>query len=218
MATSNLASRGQGRPDYSQDVWKAQTFKRIQLYENESLKGFMKVFSNIPSAYPFARTPLASVATAHLMDIETGVDMPYTFLAGYELEILMLWISTTQETRNIQDFDGFLSSEFYAPGRQIYYESEVYEFTSKMIDPTFALPHTIDFRLTNLGADVLSGTAYVVCILRAHGTQKSTTKTVKCKWCGTEKQVPLETTKWTCPGCGKETWFMRLMHGVEVKK
>jgi len=203
-----LTSRGTGKPDYSEEIWRGKIFKRIALKPNESLKGFMKVFSTTPSPYPFVVSPLAPGESAYLRDMETGLDMPYTIHAGYELEVLMLWVSTDQETRNFMEFDGFLSSEYYLPSKQIYYESEVFEFTSKNVDPTFSLPHTIAFGLTNLGEADMHGTAEVICILRYHGTEIPKTKTVKCKWCGTERTVPINTTKFKCPNCNKETWFM----------
>ncbi len=214
IKTKTVPVKGVGQPDYSRNILRAKTFKRIELLPNEALKLFLKVFTTaISPPFPFIVPPLAAGATAVLLDMETGLDMPYIVPIGYELELLMLWISTDQEVRSLMDFAGFLSSEFYAPAREVYYESEIAEFSTKYFDPTYTLPYPITFSGVNLGAAAMRGTVQMACILRAHGTKIAKTKTVKCRHCGIKKEVPVKTTKWKCPVCGKETWFAYLPWG-----
>lgn len=213
---------GVGRPDYSAEVWRGKFFKRIELKPEESIKEFTKCFSTTPSPYPWMTDPLPSGETVPLMDPTTGLDMPYTFPAGYELEILMLWISCDQNTRNMMFFDEFmgvplLAGEYYYPANTIYYESEVKELSSRDFDPAFAHLHSVIFSGTNLGVADMHGLVKVICLLRAHGTELPKTKTVKCKFCGATVEVPVETTVWKCPKCGKMMWFKHYPWGGVVR-
>ena len=207
---------GVGKPDYSRVVHRAKEWKRIELKPNEKIKTFLKSFSTISSEYPFVTSPLGSGATADLMDGETGQDMPFSFSKAYEFEILMLWISFNQDSKNLVYFDGEFVGEYYLAANTIYYESEAREFTSKDYDPAFAKGHSIRFRVENLGAADMSGYINIYDILRAHGTERPKTKIVKCGNCGTQREVSVATTLWICPKCGEGTRFMYLPWGGKV--
>ena len=207
---------GVGRPDYSGEQWRAKTFKRISLKGNESLVTFGRCYTTIASLCPWVTTPLAAGVVDALVNVSTGVAMPYAVLAGYELEVLMIWASFNQNVRCYGYMDGQLLYEYYHDAMNIYYESEVVEGSTKDIDPTFALPHTMTFSGENLGIENMRGYAKVECILRIHGTKKPTTKTVRCKWCGNEVEVPIATTLWICSKCGKKTLFKYFPWGGKV--
>jgi len=101
--------------------------------------------------------------------------------------------------------DGFLAlCVGMLPGGTTYFENKLVGISTAGIDPTGALPHTMDIIATNLGLGNLDGSIDYVAILEAVGTPPlPSVKTVKCKWCGHEHEVPNETTVVKCPMCGE---------------
>lgn len=195
-------TRGSGAPDYEKIVWRAATWKRLPLRADETFVQFVRTFSPTPSPFSWCRAPLASGATASLVDTATGLPSPYIVAAGYELEVLMIWASLDRPVRMGMDLEGFLAGEYYLAASTIYFESEVKEMTTRDIDPSFSNPHIMNFWGTNLGDDVMRGYSKVVCILREHGSVRPTSKEVFCKGCEKTHEVPIETTIFTCPECG----------------
>jgi len=204
---TNLQSKGRGHPDYETIITRGNIIKRITLKADESLKMFQRTFSETPSPFVWVSSPLEAGATANLIDVSTGQEMPYTVPAGYELEVLMVWASMDQKVKMAMDVLGYLAGEYYLDAYTVYYESEVKEFTTKDMDPTFSMEIPVRFYGTNLGSEAAHGYAKVVCILRKHGTPEIKTKVVKCKWCGYEQEVDKDVTKWNCPKCGKLNLF-----------
>lgn len=209
MKTVTVPSKGVGRPDYSGEQWQAKVIKKFELHENEVLKGFYLCPTALwaGNPYPWIVPPLAIGVPTYLIDIDTGIPMPYTLSPGYALEVLMLWASFNQNYKAFTDFEGFRFTEFYQDALTVYYENEVLEFDTKYIDPGALLPHLIGFGGENVGLGVMSGFAEVFCVLRAVHTEIPTTKTIRCKWCGNTTSTPLTTVYWKCPKCGKDNRY-----------
>lgn len=157
----------------------------------------------IPSPFPYISLPLAAGATAHIIDAETGLEMPYTVAKGYTLTIISASFSYTQDMIAWVFCDGLLIATFgAATGGSFIYVAEVVGHSTAFIDPTGMHSHTYDIQLTNRGGASLEGGGSAFCILEAVGTEPlPATKTVKCKFCGHEETVPRETTRWICPNC-----------------
>ncbi|GAI28747.1 unnamed protein product, partial [marine sediment metagenome] len=86
------------------------------------------------------------------------------------------------------------------------YRNRVSPFTSSSFDPTGATSHDIDIQVINQGEGRLEGSFAVSAIVEAVGTKPlPTIKTVKCKHCGHQWDVPNSTTQLICPKCGKLT-------------
>lgn len=198
-----------GSKDYTLDVHRAAVYNLYKLRANESLVALATVFSDEASLFSFVKGVLASGNTAHLVDTATGSDTPYTIPAGYEFTAVMFWYSFDQplEVRIYVDTQLYAKDYPEVPGT--WYENDVVTFQVGLIDPTYASAHSFDLTMKNLGALDLKGEGFVGCILEAMGTPPlPATKTVKCKWaCPGFAEVPVDATRWTCPICGKETWF-----------
>ena len=217
--TVTVPAQGVGRPDYQGEQWQAKTLKKVELHYNEILKVFAISASAIPSPFSFVVPPLAVGVPTPLIDEDTGLPMPYTVLAGYELEVLMLWSSFDQKAKAYEYAEGFLLSNVFNDAYNIYYENEVLEFSTKWIDPAFALPHIVNFEVENKGLVAMEGLAQVACILRAHHTEKPKSKTIRCKWCGDTTTVPHETTSNNCQKCGKlNLYFAMPQHALTASR
>lgn len=198
-----------GTPDYTSDIHRAAVVNLYRVGENETIIELARVMSDEASAFAFVKSALASGATAHLVDPLTGLDTPYTIPAGYEGTVVMVWTSFDQpaEMRFYVDSQLYVHSSTIAPG--IWYENDVVTFQVSMIDPTFASSHTIDATVKNLGALSLMGEGVLGVVLEKMLTHPlPNVKKVYCKWsCPGSEEVPVDTVRWKCPVCGKETWF-----------
>lgn len=156
---------------------------------------------------PFAtvKLPLAAGVMAHIVDYETGLDMPYTVPQGYTMTSLSGTYSFTQDAILRVFYETFMVSSLGAPaGGGVLYVAEILGWGTYLLDPTGASSHVYDIQITNQGGDNLEGAGSVLAILEAVGTEPlPTTKTVKCKFCSHEETVPRETTKWICPNCNQ---------------
>ena len=205
-----VTARGTGRPDYSEEVHLGTVLPGIQLHYGESLLAFMLGFSAIPSAYSWMQTPLASGATLNFINAATGLSLPYIIPVGYTMSQVQYAAGFNEDF----EADLYLAYQLFASSRigggvpQM--EASVIAFDSALIDPTGALGLPFDLQLTNVGLGDLVGSCGYNMILKAVGTPPlPTVKTVRCKWCGAQKEVPVETIMLTCDSCGQVTIYYR---------
>lgn len=155
-------------------------------------------------AYPWVQDPLASEASAHVIDLETGEALPYLLGAGYTLAIVTRHVGLDQDHRERVFFDGALIMGGDNSGGLNVYVEEVVPLSTATIDPTASSPHSIDAIFTNLGEANMHGGATTLAILEAVGTPPlPTTKTTRCPFCGNRQVESVHATKITCSGCGK---------------
>lgn len=212
-----LTVRGQGTPDYQGEVFRSHTFKRFKVKGDEAFKLFQVSMSATPSPYPWMVVPLAVGGVQNLIDVETGAEMPYTVPVGYELEVLMIWLSVDQRVRMGFNLDTYLAGEYFNEAYAIYFESEIKEFTTADIDPLFSRAHLIQFFGVNIGAADMHGYAKVVAVLREHGSQRPKVKMVVCKGCKATHEVPVETTIYECPDCGFVNYYFYFPWGGDLR-
>lgn len=207
--TIAVPAKGIGRPDYSGEQWQAKVIKRLELHENEVIKAFYlcPTTSWAGNPYVWVVAPLAIGVPTYLIDQNTGFPMPYFVATGYQLEVMMIWASFNQNIKFFTEFEGFRMSEYYHDALNVYYENEVLEYGTQYIDPDALFPHLAAFGGENVGLDVMSGLAEVLCILRAVHTEIPTSKTIRCKWCGNTTSVANEVVRWKCTKCGGENLY-----------
>lgn len=200
-----VEQRGIGKPDYTRIVEGAKERRGIHLDYGQTLKIFSLTFNILPSPFPWVVPPLAPAGTRNFIDSETGLATPFTVPQGYTLTIIAAAAAATEDVIAWAYIDGFLVlCVGMLPGGSTYSENNLVGISTAGIDPTGALPHTMDLIATNLGLGNLDGSIDYVAILEEVGTPPlPPVKTVKCKWCGHEHEVPNETTYVTCPKCGK---------------
>ncbi len=206
-STKTIVATNVGRPDYTGEQWQAKTSSRYELRENEALKSFAICGSTIVSPYPWVVSPIVVGVKTALIDTDTGLAMPYTVPAGYELELLQFEGGASQNARTYFYVDGFFLQHLYFGGLDTFFFQNVTGFTTKDIDPTFSSSHTIEVDVENLGIDTATGLAEIDWILRRHHTEVPTSKTIRCKWCGNITTVPFDTTSCKCLKCGKLTLY-----------
>lgn len=213
-SSKTILSKGKGKPDYQAEIYRAKIEADVlhSLHYNESFKMFYISPSTEASLFPFVTAPLVSGATAALIDIETGLAMPYTSAIGFELQVLMIWVSFNQNSRQriymgTPPVPPQLAIETYLDAFSVFMENNVVPTSTADIDPDFEYAHTLLGQGTNLGVGDMSGSTKIICILRDMATDLPITKTVKCKWCGHKETVKLDITLWKCPKCGKQTMF-----------
>jgi len=198
------------RPDYSGENWKSgATWSRRELRDNEVWKSFSLVHSAIPSPYAWVATTLVQNGTSHMIDISTGLAMPYAVPLGYELEIITQRGSWNQNAvGRIYLPTGALILEWYIAQYALYYEETVKMMSTIDFDPTATTAITVDFTVTELNAGTMNGFASLNCILRQINTPPIKDKDVRCKFCGhIEKGVSLDTWRLKCPKCDKITLY-----------
>jgi len=165
----SLTPKGTGRPDYSIDIGKstasANVIKEYKLKPNEKLKIFQLVFTDVTSAYPFVRSPLAPTERVSLMDGETGLPMPFTVPAGYDFRVLKYWFNSNESLRLEMYFDGQLISTMFPGDLYTYFEQDVALFRVSWFDPDLSSSHTMDIQAVNEGTTDAYGHAIVYAIL-----------------------------------------------------
>lgn len=203
--TFTATARGAGKPDYTREVSSALERRGVRLGYKQTLKTFGLVHSNEASPYSWVGAVLASGATSHFIDNETGLATPFTIPQGYTLSIIEAAHASDKDVELWGYMDGFLATGMgIVSGGQTVLENRVIGFTTAMLDPTGATSHTIDVVLTNIGGGDLKGGFVIIAILEEVGTPPMpTTKIVRCKFCEYKETVPLETSQWICPKCGQ---------------
>lgn len=224
VTTKIAPVRGVGKPDYSKEIALGRERPGLSLKHNQSLKNFGRVFSLIPSPYPWVTGLLAPGAPSHLVDADTGLAMPYTVPQGYTLAGISLTYSLSEDTIIRAYVDEVLGvpALFGIVGGpvsgSVIYMAEVIGIGSHLVDPIGAASHIFDIIVTNQGAGDSEGTVGGFFILEAVGTSPlPTTKTVRCKWCGHKWVVPNETKAINCPECGELNIYLDLSKFRETR-
>jgi hypothetical protein len=188
-------SWGTGRPDYTGEqhyIRRAETVKYLNLDDNEQKREQLLVFSEVTSAFSWVASPLAPGSSAHLIDGLTGVALPYTVPAGYGMKIIRLWASADQPVYAEQYLD-------IVPG-ETYFEQEICEASTADFDPTFSSSHIWDLIIYNAGDEYLHGTVIITVVLSDWQSEayEQHTKIVRCKSCGEQSTVSVDTAIFTC--------------------
>lgn len=209
--TFPVPARGIGKPDYSKEIALGQTRPGLMLKYGQSLRRFGVTFSAIPSIFPWIKAPLAPGATSHLVNWETGLDMPYNCAVGYTYEVI--WKSSSASEDNVirayfstpdlgipLQYAGNLG--LIVSGFPHYISDVVSPASTAAFDPDALYSHQADFVVENLGGDNMDGSLAIIVLQSSKGTEPPPSdKTVKCKWCGHEWLVPREATFIKCPQC-----------------
>lgn len=204
-STYIVTQTGVGKPDYSRIVTAARERRGVYLGYGQTLKIFSLVFSAVASPFTWVTGVLAPAAIAHLIDTDTGLAMPYTVPQGYTLTLIAAAAAVTEDILGWAYLDTFRILPLgMGAGGETYYENKLVGVSTALVDPTGATAHTMDITLTNLGLGDLEGSVDYVCILEDVGSEPlPLVKTVKCKWCGHEQEVPNEKVYITCSECGQ---------------
>ncbi|MBA7583073.1 hypothetical protein ES708_25011 [subsurface metagenome] len=213
LERGTIAQEGIGKPDYSREIALGRTRPGITLKYRQTLGYLGVVPSTIASPhFPLVQPPLAAGDTIHLINSEDGSPTPFTIPVGYTLTVFQMGYGLNQDSRLLAYLDGeFCGQLMLASGGDAYIITEIAAFSSKLFDPTAASSHEVDLILENTGGADMEGAVSVWTILEAVGTEPlPSTKTVKCKNCGHEWEVPRETTKINCPECGQLNIYLDL--------
>jgi len=203
--------KGIGAPDYTNEIALGQIRPGYSLKYNQTLLAFLVSFSGVASVFSWFKAPLAAGAMAHCVNGVTGDDLPYTTPLGYTLTMVSIGIACDQDVEvwlllRIPPVPGVwrhLCLSKLAGGTP-FYLPEVIQFSSATFDSIGSVSFDFDLQVTNLGGADMEGQMGAYMILEAVGTPPlPPTKTVKCKWCGHEFDVPSEATTITCPKCGE---------------
>ncbi|MBA7633620.1 hypothetical protein ES703_41191 [subsurface metagenome] len=162
----------------------------------------------IPSPFAWVQTPLAPGASAHLVDISTGDDTPYTVPVGYTLTLVEMATAFSEDVESgfYMDFPPLIplsltSVGIHGAGMPII-QTKLLPISTSLIDPLGTVEHNLDGIYTNVGAGNMTGGIDILCILEAVGTQPlPKDKKIKCKFCNHREVVPKETTIMKCPKC-----------------
>ncbi len=155
-------------------------------------------------AYPWVQAALAAGASAHLIDVETGLPMPYTIAAGYTLSIIDRRAGLDQDHSEQIFIDGSLATQSGIGGGNPYAVQEMMPLSTALLDPTAISPHVADHIFTNLGGAAMHGGITVLAILEAVGTPPfPTTKITMCPFCKNKQEESVHATKITCSNCHK---------------
>lgn len=204
--TYTVSARGTGKPDYTEKISSGRWRPGMRLEYGQALRTFGITFSDIASPYPYIASALAAGGTDHIIDWSTGLDLPFTVPAGYIYTMIYLTCSMNQDCRAMSYMDtiftGYMGTK---QGGVIDVLAEIQGLSSATLDPTGASAHSFDVVLENLGDDDMMGSFTIWAVLEPVATEPlPTTKTVRCKWCGTlTPNVPQETTYFNCPNCGE---------------
>lgn len=200
-----VPGRGIGKDDYSKEIALGRTRPGITVKYGQALGYLGVALSDIASpSFPMVQSPLASGGTIHLIDGETGSPTPFTIPVGYTWTIFQIGYGLNQNSRLQAYLDGaYCGQMMLASGGDAYLMTEIAAWSSKLFDPTGLSSHEVDFILENTGEGAdMEGSVSIWAILEPVGTKPlPSTKTVKCKLCAHEWEVPRETTTINCPKC-----------------
>ena len=212
VKTETVPTLGVGKPDYAREMWLGRIYTGIELKYNEMLKLFQITMSDIASPAPYVRGPLAPGDVVSLVDVSTGLPMPYTIAVGRTLRVLSNHWSFNRVGQSINYFEGVFVGTAFPESLGTFLNQPVAPLDTSFIDPTAASSHTMQFTLKNIDTENLEGFWIYAALERIIGSEPfPKDKTVKCKWCEATDTVPAETTWYTCKKCGKKTWFYPLI-------
>ena len=209
-----VETRGIGKPDYSKEISMGQIRPGIALKYNQQLKYFGIAFQDIAPPSGFAWVggvlPPGLGASVHIFDMSTGEPTPFIVPPGYTLSVIEASYNFNQDCEGwlYMGFPGFpgsiLTNVIQASSGVPILFDRVIGYSTSLIDPTAALPHTVDIVLTNRGLGDMRGGFEIVGVLEAIGTPPfPTEKDTRCKFCGAINNVPVTTTVIVCKSCGK---------------
>jgi len=214
MAVFTVPTRGIGKPDYSKEVSSGISRVGIRLKYNQTAVILAKSFSVIASPYAWVVGQLLPAASAHLVDISTGVETPYTVPVGYTLTMLEMATSFSEDVESgfYMDFQPFiplsLTSVGIHSGGMPIIQDRLLPISTGLIDPSGAIAHQLDGIYTNVGLGNMTGGIDILCILEAVGTKPlPVTKIIACKFCGHKQGVPRNLIHMKCPKCGEITMY-----------
>jgi len=202
---------GVGKPDFTREISLGQIRPGFELKYSQTLLAFLVSFSSVASAFGWFKAPLAPAAMVHCVNGTTGVDLPYSTPVGYTLTMISIGIACDQDVDiwlllripPVPAVQRHLCLAKLAGGTP-FYVPEVVSFSSATFDPTGSVSFDFDLQVTNIGGANMEGQVGAYMILEAVGTPLlPETKTVKCKWCGATKEVPIVATDIICDACGK---------------
>lgn len=204
-----IETRGIGKPDYSKEISLGQVRPGLTLKYNQTLVAFTVILSAIASPYPHVKLPLGAGRTTHLVDTNTGLDLPWTIPQGYTLSVFQVGHGFNQDARLLAYFHGdFIAQLIGSSSGQAHVLTEIAGWSSALIDPAGLFAHPIDLVLENFGGGNMEGGGSAWGILEAVGTKPlPDTKTVKCKSCGHTQVVPVGTVELECPVCNYITRY-----------
>lgn len=201
--TVTVPQRGIGKPDYSREISRSIQRAGIDLKYGQTLKSFTRIFTDKPSPFAWVTGELASGATDHLVDNDTGLELPWTLPEGYTVAIIHDSFGLTEDTEVWVLVDTYYTVLLsVSEGGLELYRNRVVPFSSATLDPTGASSHLIDIQVTNKGTNSLKGSFALSALVQEVGTEPlPKTKTVKCKHCGHKWEVENSVTYLTCPEC-----------------
>jgi len=203
-----------GTPDHKIDTNRVFVSSGFNLQYNEVYKTFGAAFTDVVSAFPQVVVPLPAGNTQILIDLETGLPMPYTAPAGYRLRILSdLWSFGVRGRT-----EAYVLGQYYGGAEPetlgTHYYNVVGGFDSRAIDPTFVLPIPMQLQVENIDGADLRGFWFATYILSAEATPPfPETKVVKCKFCSHMEEVSHTTTVHKCTDCGVTNIYFSFKRG-----
>lgn len=206
--------KGIGKPDYTREVSAGRERPGLYLKANQQLAlwGYLPtdlvVHVPLPYPIPWVKPVLAAGATAHLIDMATGIPLPFYLPVGFGATLIE---STWHYNQDIE-----LAIYFGNPGPPNLlvtcsggaaglpqHFSHIYSYSTLSLDPLALLPHFIDCVVINRGGADLRGGMEVVVIIEAIGTPPfPTEKATRCPFCQADNKVPVITTVIKCAKCG----------------
>lgn len=216
--TFEVPVRGIGKPDYTREVSSARERRGITLKYGQQFALFSYTPTDLvahPYAISWVKPVLAAGATAHIVDMATGVDTPYTIPAGYTGALLQIVFNVNQDCEVWVWMDGLLISCIanVSGGLPGYFE-ELVGYGTEIFDPTALSPHTMDFTIINRGGLAMRGEISISGIIEAVGTPPfPTEKTTECPFCHSKNVVPIGQTIIVCNTCEK-TYYVRASSSI----
>lgn len=211
IETFTVTTTGKGTPDYKRDIYYAATSADYKLQYGESFKNFGIVLNSLGSGslFSFVTTPLAVSTPVSLMDLSTGITMPYGIPTGYGMKLLSDFWSFNLDAETRSYILGYFYAGAYPSARGTYYYNVIGGFDSASLDPTGALGVSVENVLYNPSTTLqLSGMWFETWVLRSLSTPPlPETKKVRCKWCGHEEVIKRTESKLVCPACKQTTLY-----------
>lgn len=108
---------------------------------------------------------LAVGASAHYIDVETNVAMPYTHAAGIISDFREWYWNFDGRVSILIELDGIPFIQFPDPFASVHEYEQVVWFKSSLIDPLAEDTHTWDITITNLDSHAIKGVGHIALVL-----------------------------------------------------
>ncbi len=206
-----------GQPDYTIESRRVFVSAGYELNYNEAFKTFGVSFSNEVSPFPQVVVPLAPGDTQILIDLETGLPMPYILPVGYSLKILSDIWSYSARARTAIRVLGFYYGGADSDTLGTNYYNAVGGFSTEPFDPTFLTPIPLQLDVENIDGNDIHGYWLASTVLTAESTPPfPEVKEVRCKFCEFQEEVDWKTTLHKCSGCGATNIYLSHTRGRKV--